>query len=382
MPQREAQKREGTPTAWMKQTMLPLHDMPASSSESARRLKRSGSRLRVPAKPLDRGIPAALADPARVVFLDLETTGLSWFYDELTIAGWACDGAYWLHVAGDDPSPLLNALEAAHTLVTFNGTLFDLRFLKKTFGELILPPVHIDLRYLAKRAGLTGGQKAIERTLGLPVRAGVEDLDGAAAVLLWHRHLRGDREALVRLVDYNRRDVLGMCGILDEVMDRLNVHPDLLFSRPRFASMGATILQQQFSESAARRRTSAVSTTKFETVFGGTFAERATIVGIDLTGSELRPSGWCVLRGREAEICRVGSDDEMFTRAIDARPALVSIDSPLSMPFGRVRVEDDDPGREQFGIMRRCERELRRRGKSISARDSPKCKVTGLSERL
>ena len=91
-------------------------------------------------------------------------------------------------------------------------------------------------------------------------------------------------------------------------------------------------------------------------------AEKATIVGIDLTGSEARPSGWCVLGGRNAETFMICSDDEMFKRALASRPILVSIDSPLSIPFGRLRVEDDDPGRQQFGIMRQCERELKRCG--------------------
>ncbi|HWX29737.1 MAG TPA: ribonuclease H-like domain-containing protein, partial [Steroidobacteraceae bacterium] len=133
------------------------------------------------AKPLDRRFAIALADPAKVLFLDVETTGLSWFYDELTIVGWAIDNDYCLHVAGSDPQPLVNALKTARTLVTFNGTLFDLRFLKKTFVDIALPAVHIDLRYLAKRAGLVGGQKAIERTLRLPKRAGFEEMDGAEA---------------------------------------------------------------------------------------------------------------------------------------------------------------------------------------------------------
>jgi predicted nuclease with RNAse H fold len=61
----------------------------------------------------------------------------------------------------------------------------------------------------------------------------------------------------------------------------------------------------------------------------------------------------------------VGTDDEMVARVIAISPALVSVDSPLSVPFGRTRVEDDDPGRSEFGIMRRCERELKRRGINV-----------------
>jgi predicted nuclease with RNAse H fold/dephospho-CoA kinase len=345
----------------MEKWMLPLHDLPTDQ----RRTKRPPARGLKPAKPLDRRFTTALADPAKVLFLDVETTGLSWFYDDLTIVGWAIDGSYCLHVAGDNPRPLIKALRTAHTLITFNGTLFDLRFLKKTFGEIELPAVHIDLRYLAKRVGLVGGQKAIERELKLPRRVGFEEMDGAEAVLLWHRYLRGDEKALSRLIDYNRHDVLGMCGILDKVMDRLDIHPDLWFQRPKFATKKYTskarLLRTKGRRNAGRWKVSP----SFNGLFQGTPAHEATIVGIDLTGSEARPSGWCLLRGSEADTDMIGSDDEMFARSLASSPALVSIDSPLCLPFGRERVEDDDPGRQQFGIMRQCERELKRRGINV-----------------
>lgn len=341
--------------------MLPLQDLPLDQRKTTKPLVRGPK----PAKPLDRRFAAALADPTKVLFLDVETTGLSWFYDQLTIVGWAVDDRYHLHIAGEDPAKLVDALRNANTLITFNGTLFDLRFLKKTFGEITLPSVHIDLRYLAKRAGLVGGQKAIERILGLPRRAGFEEMDGAEAVLLWHRYLRGDEQALSRLIEYNRHDVLGMCGILDEVMDRLEVHPDLLFRRPKFAGK-AYAIQAHISPDADRRNAARWnSAPSFTALFRGTPAQKATIVGIDLTGSEARPSGWCVLRANKVHTAMINSDDELFGRTVATRPALVSIDSPLSLPFGRVRVEDDDPGRQQFGIMRQCERELKRRGINV-----------------
>jgi predicted nuclease with RNAse H fold/dephospho-CoA kinase len=348
----------------MAQSMLPFRDTVPDQIRPGEVRKRSPRPARRLSKPLDRRLGTALADPSRVVFLDVETTGLSWFYDELTIVGWVCDGSYGLHITGDDPAPLIEALKAGHTLVTFNGTLFDLRFLKKTLGDLVLPPVHIDLRYLAKRAGLVGGQKAIERALGLPDRVGLENMDGAEAVLLWHRYLRGDETALHRLIDYNRWDVVGMCGILDHVMDRLDVHPDLLFRRTRFAEQAYATCTQAIPHAIAMRSAGRSSCT-FDAMFQGTPAESATVVGIDLTGSEARPSGWCVLRRSEAETCMISSDDDMFSRAMSERPALISIDSPLSLPFGRTRVEDDDPGRDKFGIMRRCERELKRRGVNV-----------------
>jgi predicted nuclease with RNAse H fold/dephospho-CoA kinase len=345
--------------------MLPLREPPVVPTEAVPRFRRPGRSGRRYYKGLDRAVPSTLADPASVVFLDIETTGLSWFYDELTVAGWARGGIYRIHVAGEDPSPLLNVLKSASALVTFNGTLFDLRFLKKQFGELALPPVHIDLRYLAKRAGLTGGQKAIEKTLNIPVRDGVEDLDGAAAVLLWRKYLRGDHSALVRLVDYNLRDVAGMCAILDGILVRLDLHPDLLFSSPNFSVAARAILQQGNPDLPVLNPSRTRVGTEFDLIFGGTTARNAVIVGLDLTGSEKRASGWCVLRGREATTCRVSSDEEILVRSLAVQPALVSIDSPLSLPFGRISAGDDDPGREQHGIMRECERELKRRGINV-----------------
>src|SRR6266540_2696828 len=110
----------------MAQSMLPFPDTPLDQTRPPRLLKRSPGPARGSAKPLDHRLATALADPSRVVFLDVETTGLSWFYDELTIVGWLCGGNYDLHITGDDPAPLIQILRSAHTLVTFNGTLFDL----------------------------------------------------------------------------------------------------------------------------------------------------------------------------------------------------------------------------------------------------------------
>jgi predicted nuclease with RNAse H fold/dephospho-CoA kinase len=103
----------------------------------------------------------------------------------------------------------------------------------------------------------------------------------------------------------------------------------------------------------------------FTSTFSGTPAEHARVIGIDLTGSEKRGSGWCFLSGAETETLTVFDDQGMLDRIFAAKPDLVSIDSPLSLPFGRTIVTDDDPGRQEFGIMRECERELKRRGVNV-----------------
>ena len=50
-----------------------------------------------------------------------------------------CDGRYDFHITGENPTRLADALHRAAALVTFNGTLFDLRFLRKAFGTLTFP---------------------------------------------------------------------------------------------------------------------------------------------------------------------------------------------------------------------------------------------------
>src|SRR5208283_2380396 len=272
---------------------LPLWDL-GSSRPLRSTVSRTARQPRKRISSIEPQILAALSHTSRVLFLDEETTGLSRYYDELTLVGWLSDCVYRVHVAGDDPEPLLSSLRAASALVTFNGTLFDLAFLVKSFPGLSLPKAHGDLRFLARRVGLTGGQKAIERELGIRVREGVEDLDGAQAVLLWHRYLRGDVESLRRLIDYNRCDVVAMRHILDEVLERLVSDPDFWFGASRFSQhpYSASGWALPTSELPSASRLDKPKNT-YHSLFAGTAAEHATIVGIDLTGSGARPSGWC-----------------------------------------------------------------------------------------
>jgi predicted nuclease with RNAse H fold/dephospho-CoA kinase len=300
------------------------------------------------------------------MFLDIETTGLSRYYDEITVIGWLYDGCYQACIAGDDPAPLMAALTESRVLVTFNGTQFDLPFLRKAFPGISLPSLHADLRYLGRRAGLTGGQKAIEKLLNLTHRGQIQEVNGFEAVLLWHRYLRGDPASLRRLIEYNRCDVLGMCYVLDSVLTRLVIDPDFWFQPPRFGRLDYP--NQGWADESlplpSHTRLQKPQNT-FVGLFGGTPAEFATVVGLDLTGSERRPSGWCKLIGNQAETTRIATDDEIVEAVLDAAPDLVSIDSPLSLPFGRMTAYDDDPGRTEFGIMRKCERELKRRGINV-----------------
>lgn len=321
------------------------------------------------ARPLPKQLRDKLAicheHPHRVLFLDIETTGLSHFYDEITIVGWAMGGKSGTFIKGGDPSKMLKVAQHAVAVVTFNGIRFDQRFLKQEFPEVMLPDVHIDLMYLCRRVGLTGGQKAIEATLGLNFREELEGVDGFAAVLLWHRYLRGELGALKRLIAYNRADIAAMGALMDHAIDLLGYEPDLIGQAVRFVDWSNPNDRRRLPAGLKKPAPELNRAPTFRELFDGLRAEKSKIVGIDLTGSEARPTGWCLLDGYRAMTDTISSDNELIERTMAASPDLVSIDSPLCLPFGRQTVFDDDPTRDQFGIMRFCERELKRRGVNV-----------------
>lgn len=79
------------------------------------------------------------------------------------------------------------------------------------------------------------------------------------------------------------------------------------------------------------------------------------VVGIDLAGSPRRPTGLCVLRDLIVETSVVFSDDDILAFVREARPTLIPIDAPLSLPKGR-RTVHDRTGEH----LRECDRELLR----------------------
>jgi uncharacterized protein len=154
-------------------------------------------------------------------YLDIETTGLSPFDGIVTVVSVHARGETRTFVAGEDLEELPAYLRRYPVLVTFNGSRFDVPFLRAVFPAMAPPPAHIDLRFLLYRLGISGGLKRIESTLGLGDRSGVEGVDGLEAVRLWHEYRRGHRAALDRLVRYNRADTTNLEPLLRLSVDRL-----------------------------------------------------------------------------------------------------------------------------------------------------------------
>ncbi len=314
---------------------------------------------------LQRQLATCADSPEDILFLDIETTGLSHYYDEITVIGWSFGGHAKTIIKGQDPRQLQKDAARAKALVTFNGIRFDTKFIAREFPEIVLPEPHIDLMYLCRRVGLTGGQKAIEKALDIGFRDDLTNMDGAAAVVLWHRYVRGDQDALQKLIRYNRVDIAAMGAIFDEAVSRLSTQLELFPENVRFRDWSAPQDWQTLPGIPLPSGELLEGRFRFSDLFGADPPSRLRIVGIDLTGSEERASGWCLLDGPQAQVAPVFSDDELIEKTIQAHPHLVSIDSPLCLPAGRVSVEDGDPERMEFGITRECERELRRRGINV-----------------
>src|SRR5947209_14565607 len=135
----------------------------------------------------------------------------------ITLVGWSQNGKYDIWHPGQSDTKLRLALAGAKAIVTFNGTLFDLPFVRRFFSGIVIPDAHIDLRFLARRAGIGGPQKDVERKIDLIRDSDLEEVDGKHAVVLWHRYRRGDLDAFRQLVRYNHADIQGMKAIFDKI---------------------------------------------------------------------------------------------------------------------------------------------------------------------
>jgi uncharacterized protein YprB with RNaseH-like and TPR domain len=159
---------------------------------------------------------------AETAFLDIETTGLSPYEGIVTVVSVHGGGRTRTFIADENLEELPAYLRKFRLLSTFNGRLFDVPFLEHRFPGLVVPPVHIDLRFLLYRLGYGGGLKRIEQILGVGDRSGVEGIHGLDAVRLWEAFRRGDTDSLARLVRYNRADTVNLEPLLEFAVERLS----------------------------------------------------------------------------------------------------------------------------------------------------------------
>ena len=144
-----------------------------------------------------------------VAYVDIETTGLSKGYDYITTIALYDGTQVRTYVAGRNLEAFKSDIQDFRLLVTFNGKTFDVPFIERSFG-IKMPEAHIDLRYVMKRQGYSGGLKEVERRLGID-RGDLRSVDGFFAVTLWHEYQKRHNEAaLETLLAYNCADVINL----------------------------------------------------------------------------------------------------------------------------------------------------------------------------
>lgn len=155
----------------------------------------------------------------RCVFLDLEADGDG----EPTVVG-LMDHAGLASFRRDDGfRGLVERLGASPIWVSYNGGAYDLPVLRRAFAALPEPAVHVDLRFVCRRARLKGGLKEIEAAVGLGRPQHLQGLKGLDAIRLWREWTVNHELAALRiLVEYNLYDAINLRSLLDEGAWRLS----------------------------------------------------------------------------------------------------------------------------------------------------------------
>lgn len=144
-----------------------------------------------------------------IVYLDIETTGLSHWDSDITTIALYDGAAIKYYIQGQNLEDFLHDIKAYALIVTYNGKTFDIPFIEGYF-KTKLNHGHIDLRYVLKSLGYGGGLKSCEKALGLD-RGDLDGVDGYFAVLLWQDYQRNRNEkALETLLAYNIEDVVNL----------------------------------------------------------------------------------------------------------------------------------------------------------------------------
>jgi uncharacterized protein YprB with RNaseH-like and TPR domain len=172
-------------------------------------------------------LPIAIAknddeSSATYEYLDIETTGLSPSYHDITVVGiFLVNGSEGklVQLVGKQvkKKALLESLDGVDTIYTYNGQRFDLPFIHACVGvDLNKMHVHHDLMYECWRNDLRGGFKAVEAQLGIPRQ--LKGIGGYEAVLLWWRYRNhDDSKALALLLEYNKEDVMNLKALRDRL---------------------------------------------------------------------------------------------------------------------------------------------------------------------
>lgn len=128
------------------------------------------------------------------------------------MVGIFCPPDRLIQLVGDEVNwtNLWNALDRVTTILTYNGSRFDLPVIKRAIKLDLNKYFECrDLMYDCWDKNLYGGLKRVEEQLG--IERTTKGIDGLQAMRLWERfRYYGDEVALQLLLEYNREDVVNL----------------------------------------------------------------------------------------------------------------------------------------------------------------------------
>ena len=147
------------------------------------------------------------------VYLDIETTGLDGYFNDITAIALYDGQSIKIYVQGQNLDDFPEDIRRYKVIVSYNGKCFDVPFIERYFN-IQLNHAHIDLRYVLHSLGFRGGLKGCENQLGMD-RGNLRGIDGYFAVLLWNEcQKNNDQKALDTLLAYNVQDTVTLENLM------------------------------------------------------------------------------------------------------------------------------------------------------------------------
>jgi len=141
-------------------------------------------------------------------YLDIETS----FSGEITVIGIYYSNGRLTQLIGDEINcdNLLSSLNRTETIITYNGSRFDLPVIRNKLGVDFHNYYNCyDLMYDCWKCNFYGGLKSVEEQLGIDRDS--KGIDGWEAMRLWENYRKyKDHQALTTLLNYNRDDVMNL----------------------------------------------------------------------------------------------------------------------------------------------------------------------------
>jgi uncharacterized protein YprB with RNaseH-like and TPR domain len=160
-----------------------------------------------------------------IAYMDIETTGL---YDpDITTIALYDGREIKYYVNGQNLEQFVADILKYKLLVSYNGKTFDIPIIENFF-RIKLDQAHIDLRYVLKSLGYSGGLKRCEKQMGIS-RGDLDGVDGYFAVLLWNDYCQNKNDkALETLLSYNIEDVVNLEKLMIMAFNQKIKHLDHL----------------------------------------------------------------------------------------------------------------------------------------------------------